>query len=45
MQNNSTQTLGFNNKISINFEGGELSGETGLLLINEFCEGFGVKKE
>ena len=43
MQNNSTQTLDFNKKISINFEGGEMSGETGMILVEEFCRGFGVK--
>ena len=44
MQNNNTQTLKFNKKISINFEGGELSGETGMLLVEEFCNGFEVRK-
>ncbi len=34
----------FNRGISVNFSEGELSGETGMLLIEEFCKGLGVRK-
>ncbi len=37
MQNNNTQTLNFNKKISVNFEGGELSGETGIASSSTCC--------
>lgn len=30
--------------VSLNFEGGEISGETGMVLIHEFCTAFGVEE-
>lgn len=30
--------------VSVNFEGGEISGETGVILFHEFCEAIGVQK-
>jgi len=44
MKDTITQTLDFNRRISVNFKGGELSGETGMLLVEEFCNGLGVKE-
>ncbi len=42
MQETETHSFNFSNKIELNFEGGELTSDTGLLLFHEFCEHFGV---
>lgn len=42
MQNIQSETMKFNKKVKIDFEGGELSSDTGLLLLHEFCEAMGV---
>jgi len=44
MQKSTLKSFNFSNKIKVNFDGGELSSDTGLLLIHEFCEQFGVKE-
>ena len=44
MQKSTTHSFNFSNKIELNFEGGELSSDTGLLLFHEFCVQIGVPK-
>ena len=44
MQKNNTQSFEFSKKIKLNFEGGEISSDAGLLVVHEFCEKFGVQK-
>ncbi len=44
MQKISTKPLQFSQKIKINFEGGELSSDTGLLVFHEFCEKMNVQE-
>lgn len=44
MQNTNTFSFDFNSKIKLNFDGGEMSTDTGLLLFHEFCETIGIKK-
>ena len=44
MQKSTLHPFKFSKKIQLNFEGGELSSDTGLLLVHEFCECFGVQE-
>ena len=44
MQNITTKTMSFNKKVKLNFDGGELSSDSGLLLVHEFCQHMGVLK-
>lgn len=43
MQKEKNSSFKFSNKVELNFEGGEISSDAGLLLIHEFCEQFGVR--
>jgi len=43
MQKSKPVSFKFSSKVKINFEGGRLSSDSGLLLIHEFCEQFGVQ--
>ena len=44
MQKTTTNSFNFSNKVKINFEGGQLSSDAGLLLIQEFCEKMNVQE-
>jgi len=44
MQNNNTKSFKFSKKIKINFDGGELSSDAGMLLIHEFCCKLGIEE-
>ena len=39
-----TKTLNFNSKFKINFNGGDLSSDTGLILLKEFCYKLGIER-
>jgi len=42
MQKSTTHSFNFSNKIELNFDGGKLSSDAGLLLFHEFCVQIGV---
>lgn len=42
MQKTKTHRFNFSKNIELDFEGGKLSSDAGLLLVHEFCEKFGV---
>lgn len=44
MQNTNTKSFGFSNNIKLNFEGGQLSSDSGMLLIHEFCDRLGAER-
>ena len=44
MPNTTPLSFVCNRKIFLNFEGGEMSSDTGMLLMHEFCDSLGVKK-
>ena len=44
MQKSKPVSFNFSSKVKINFEGGRLSSDSGLLLVHEFCEQFGVQE-
>ena len=43
MQKKSTNSFNFSKNIKLNFEGGQLSSDTGLLIFHEFCEQMNVQ--